>query len=195
MVWIHSLLWLDLLFKVYIFPKASRVSENLISAKLPILGMQFKTIDFLCCTLLSVSPGLQTPSPNYIFASRLPTWSLSEQCRCQLISVCARAWVPQGSQQHLKECHGPWIPNRPARCDKCWAVRRGAARAELVPTKQPDTFIRHCLTHCTPALMKSSAPPTLTKWRAHSKPRGANKYHPVKKALAPGSSVAPLKRE
>lgn len=37
------------------FPR-QHLSENLISAKLPILGMQFKTIDFLSNTLHSISP-------------------------------------------------------------------------------------------------------------------------------------------
>lgn len=90
--------------------------------------------------------------------------------------------MPQSPQQQLKECHAPWIPNSQAQCDKCWTVRRSTARAVLVPTKQPDSFIRVCLTRSkvwqNPSPLMKSSPLQSSMLRAIR--QGSNKYHPVK---------------
>lgn len=160
----HSSLQLDLDFKLSIFPKAACFSENLISAKLPVLGMQFKTIDFPSNTLLSIFLPVSSPPLSLImfffFSPCLPVWFHSEQCRCQLISRCRCHRAPSNS----------WRSAMPHEYQTASTVRQVLSsqtqhsQSGAGAHKQPDSFIRVCLTrskvwqHPSP-LMKSSPLP------------------------------------
>lgn len=90
----YSLTWF-LNFQFY--QRQHAFLKNLISAELPILGMQLKTIDFLSNTFLSIFFPVSLSLIMFFFPPLLPIWFHSEQCRCQLISLCLCHRAPSNS--------------------------------------------------------------------------------------------------
>lgn len=90
--------------------------------------MQFKTIDFLYNTLFSIFfPVSSLPLSLIMFflLSFLPIWFHSEQCRCQLISLCLCHRAPSNS----------W---RSAMPHEYQTARHSATSAEQSDAEQPE---------------------------------------------------------